>query len=450
MASKNLGDIRTPGQILRFAVPTIIVMVSISTYSIVDGALISNIIGTDALAGLNIIMPVCGLLSAFGFMFSTGGSAYVATKMGEGENEKANRAFSGIVLTAVAVSAVTAAAILVYASPLVDLMGADDTIRGYALDYMNAYMLFAPLLIIQFLATQFLIVAGRPGLSLAGSLGGGIANVILDIVLMGPLDMGMRGAAVASGIGSAVPFAVGAAYFVFGKNSPVRFVRPSFERRMLAKTCSNGASEMVTELSGSVTTLLFNLAMMKYFGPDGVSAITILMYVQFLAIAVTMGYSMGVAPVMSYCRGAGDKKGMKGLFRISLTFIGTFSVAVFILLELFAGSLIDLFAGSSEHVMELAVSGAVIYSFAFLLMEFNGYTSSLFTSLSNGLVSAVISFIRGLCLLAPMIVILPMLMGGDGIWYAVPVTEAVTAVVSAAFIIRLGPRYGFMSRGTSS
>ncbi len=446
MATDNLGEIRTPRQILRFAIPTIIVMVSISTYSVVDGALISNMIGTDALAGLNIIMPVCGLLTAFGFMFSTGGSAYVATKMGEGDYETANRSFSGIILTAVAASVVTAAAILLFVSPLVDLMGADDTIRGYSLEYLEAYMLFAPLLIIQFLATQFLIVAGRPGLSLAGSLGGGVTNIILDIILMGPLDMGLRGAAIASGIGSAVPFAVGAAYFVFGKTSPVRFVRPSFKRRMLAKTCFNGASEMVTELSGSITTLLFNLVMMKYFGPDGVSAITILMYVQFLAIAVTLGYSMGVAPVMSYSYGAGDREGMKGLFSVSLRFIALLSVAVFVMMELFAEPLVGLFAGSSPHVTELAAAGATVYAFAFLLMEFNGYASSLFTSLSNGLVSAAISFIRSLCLLAPMIIVLPMIMGGDGIWYAVPLTEAVTAAISAACIIRFGPRYGYMVR----
>ncbi len=446
MTEKELGRIKTPEQIMRFALPTMIVMISISTYSIVDGALISNMIGTDALAGLNIVMPISALFTAFGFMFSTGGSAYVATKLGEGRREEASGAFSGIVTAAFAVAVVSEIIILSFSSVIVDLMGADSTLHGFAYDYMVVLAAFAPTFIIQYLITQFLIVAGRPGLSLACSLTAGLVNVVLDILFMGPFGMGIRGAALASGIGALVAVVMGALYFVLEKDSPIRFVRPSFNGRMLAKTCSNGASEMVSELSSAVTTLLFNITMMKYFGPDGVSAITILMYVEFIALAIVLGYSMGVAPLMSYCNGAGDRKQMKVLFSTSLKLVAVQSLITFVLMWAFANVIVGAFAGDSEHVMEIAERGAKIFAFAFLMMGFNAYASSLFTSLSNGLLSALISFIRGIILLAPLIVIAPMLLGPDGVWFAVPLTETVTFAVAAFFTVRKGPEYGYLER----
>ncbi len=450
MAGKELGEVRTPGQIMRFAVPTMIVMVSISTYSIADGALISNMLGTDALAGLNIVMPVSALFNAFGFMFATGGSAYVATRLGEGRREEACRAFSGIVAAAFAVAVASGAFIVSFSPTLVDLMGADAVLHGFANDYLVVFASFAPTFVLQYLVTQFLIVAGRPGLSLACSLSAGIANIALDILFMGPLGMGMQGAALASGIGALMAVAMGALYFIFGEDAPIRLVRPSLDGRMLAKTCSNGASEMVSELSGAVTTLLFNLTMMRYFGPDGVSAITILMYVEFMALALTLGYSMGVAPLMSYNRGAGDRRQMNALFSVSLRFIGILSIATFVLMESLAGAIVGAFAGDSEHVREIAEHGARIFAFAFLLMEFNAYASSLFTSLSNGLLSALISFIRGILLLAPLIVLMPALLGPDGVWLAVPLTEAATFAVAAFLTARKGPEYGYTEHGRRS
>ena len=446
MTGKELGEVRTPRQIMRFAVPTMIVMISISTYSIADGALISNMIGTDALAGLNIVMPVSALFTAFGFMFSTGGSAYVATKLGEGRREEASRAFSGIAAAALAVAVATAAFITSYSAVLVDLMGADSTLHRFANDYLVVFAAFAPAFVLQYLIMQFLIVAGRPGLSLACSLTAGLANIVLDILFMGPLGMGMKGAALASGIGALMAVVIGAAYFVIEKDSPIRFVHPSLNGRMLAKTCSNGASEMVSELSSSVTTLLFNLTMMKYFGPDGVSAITILMYVEFIALAVILGYSMGVAPLMSYSQGAEDRKQMKVLFSTSLKLVVVQSAVTFVLMEFLAGVIVGAFAGDSEHVREIAEYGARIFAFAFLMIGFNAYASSLFTSLSNGLLSALISFIRGIILLAPLIVLMPVLLGPDGVWFAVPLTEAATFAVAAFLTVKKGPEYGYMER----
>ncbi len=451
MTGKELGEVRTPRQIMRFALPTMVVMVSISTYSIADGALISNMIGTDALAGLNIVMPVSALFTAFGFMFSTGGSAYVATKLGEGKRYEASRAFSGIVTAAFAVAVASGIFIVSLSPALVDLMGADSTLHGFANDYLVVFAAFAPTFVLQYLVTQFLIVAGRPGLSLACSLSAGLVNIVLDILFMGPLGMGMQGAALASGIGALMAVVMGALYFVLREDAPIRFLRPSLDARMLGKTCSNGASEMVSELSGAVTTLLFNLTMMKYFGPDGVSAITILMYVEFIALAVILGYSMGVAPLMSYNQGAEDRNQMKVLFSTSLKLVIVQSAITFVLMESLAGVIVGAFAGDSEHVREIAEHGARIFAFAFLMMGFNAYASSLFTSLSNGLLSALISFIRGIVLLAPLIVLMPILLGPDGVWLAVPLTEAITFAVAGFLTVKKGPEYGYMGRcrGTS-
>ncbi len=444
----DLEPITTPGRVLRFALPTMLVMVIISTYTIVDGALVSNMLGTDALAGLNIVMPAGSLLTALGFMFATGGSAYIATRLGEGRVSEARRAFSGITVVATAASVILCAIGLVFCDDIVDFLGADDVLRGYSHDYLFTCMLVGPFYILQYLSTQFLIVAGRPTLSLVASVCGGMTNIILDIVFMGPMGMGISGAALASGIGSAVPFVIATTYFVLKGNSPLRYVRPSLETRMLGKVCSNGASEMVSELSGAVTTLLFNLTMMHHLGPDGVASMTVLFYVQFLCLSVVIGYSMGVGPVMSYNNGAGRRGVMKVLLNTSLRLVMGISVAVFVLMELFGGYVIGLFAGDSADVVALATEGSRIFSIAFLMMGFNCYVSGLFTSLSNGLLSALVSFLRGLCLLAPMIVVLPMLLGTDGIWSAVPVTEAVTAMISLYLLLRMAPRYGYLGTDT--
>ncbi len=444
----SLEPIRDGRSMIRFALPTMAVMAIISTYSIIDGALVSNMIGTDGLAGLNIVMPAGSFLTAMGFMLATGGSAYIANKLGEGRVDDARRSFSGITALTLILSLIICGIGLLFCEELVELLGADDSLRGYSEDYLYTCMWVGPIFVLQYLSTQFLIVAGRPNLSLIASILGGVTNIVLDIVFMGPLDMGISGAALASGFGSAIPVIIATAFFVMKEDSPLRYVHPSFDGRMFAKVCSNGASEMVSELSGAVTTLLFNLTMMHYLGPDGVSSITMLLYVQFLALSLIIGYSMGVAPVMSYNHGADRRDVMSTLFRTSMKLVMVISVAIFLIMELFNEVVISLFAGDSEMVMEIATHGATIFSFAFLFMGFNCYVSSLFTSLSNGLLSAIVSFLRGLCLLAPMIILLPMVMGADGIWVAVPVTEIVTVMISAFLVIRMGPRYGYLKKRT--
>ncbi len=443
--SSALSAISGPRMILRFALPSVAMMIMISSFNIVDGVFVSNFISTDALAALNILMPVFSLLTAVGFMLATGGSAYVSNRFGRGEPDRARAAFSQIMVVGAVFAVVASIIAMVFMNDLVRLLGADDSIAGLTAEYGMAYCPFAVFLLLQFLTNQFLVVSGKPGTALALSIVGGLSNVALDYTIIVLLDGGMGGAAFASGLSSTIPALVAVALFC-NRKSDLHFTRPSGDLSVIRDTCTNGISEMVSELSGAVTTLLFNLIMMRYIGPDGVSAISILMYVQFLALAALIGYSNGVAPLMSYRHGAQDHAGMHEVFRVSVTFVVAVSVAIFAVMELFSGSIVWVFAGGSESVMAITVHGAAIFSIAFLFMGGNLYASSLFTSLSNGKISALISFIRTLLLLAPLIVALPYIFGIEAVWAAVPLTEFVTFVISALLIMRYGKGYGFLEK----
>lgn len=434
---------------IRFALPTIISMVCISSYTLVDGAFVANLIGTDALASINILTPIASLVTGMGFMFSTGGSAYVANLIGKGEVERANKSFTTLVLFAVGLSLVLTLLGTLFMEQLIALLGAGPELMDGSIAYGNAYLLFLVFMMLQFIFMQMLIVTGRPKIALALSIASGMTNIVLDFVFIAIFDMGLTGAAIASGCGTFPPAVIG--YILLSnKTSTVHFTSPSMDLSVIASTCSNGISEMVSEASSGVTALLYNLVMMRYLGPDGVSAITIIMYVQFFAIALILGYASGVAPVMSYNHGKQDHGRMRGLYNTSMMYVLFVSIAVFIVMFVFGDTFVAYYASSSDEVMELASYGAHIFSFAFLMMGINLYASSLFTSLSNGPVSALISAIRTMVLLAPMIVLLTFFFGIDAIWFAVPITELITLVISIALMLHLGRRYGFIRvRGTA-
>ncbi len=440
---QSLEEVRGRWRIIKFALPMVITIVFISAYGVVDGAFISNFIGTNALASLNILMPAYSLLTALGFMFSTGGSAYVANLLGQKRDDEARRSFSEITVFAVIVSVILMVSSFILMEPIARLLGADDVLIGGSVEYGRILALFVPFLMLQFIFIQFLIVAGKPGMSLASSVAGGMTNLTLDYILIVQCDMGLTGAAIASGLGSLVPTAIGIIYFLNRKRT-LHFTRPSTDKRVITKTCLNGVSEMVSELSAAIVILSYNLTMMRFLGPDGVSAITIISYVQFLAMSAIIGYSNGIAPVMSYSHGADDRKRMFELFRTSMGFVIVVSITIFALMEFLTEPIAGLFAQSSENVMNIAVNGAKVFSVGFLMMGVNLYASSLFTSLSNGPVSALISFVRSLILLAPMVIVLPLLFGIDAVWYAFPLTEGLTMILSLTLIYRLNSRYGYL------
>lgn len=347
--TQDLASVRTPHAIMRFALPSIVMMVFISSYSVVDGVFVSNFLGTDALAALNITSPAFSAFGAIAFMFATGGCAYVATLMGKGRQEEANRSMFQVFAAAGILGIALAVVALLFADPILGALGADSELKPMALDYWYVLAPFVPLIMTEFVGLQFLVAAGRPRLSLIASVINGCLNISLDWVFMGPLDWGMQGAALASGIGSATA-AIIALASLSSKRSALHFERSRMTAKVIVPTCTNGVSEFASNVSAAITVFLYNLVMMHYIGADGVSAITIISYVEFLAVAAIGGYSNGVAPVMSYFNGARDTEGMRSMYRFSMLFVAAFSVVVFVLMELFAGSVVAVFAGDSDHV----------------------------------------------------------------------------------------------------
>jgi putative MATE family efflux protein len=439
----ELDQIRSTRSVLMFTLPSVFMMVSISAYVMADGVIISNLISSDALAACNLTMPVISLFSALGCMLATGGSALVSKKMGEGKQEEANSNFSTILIVGVALSLVITICCCLFTKEIVTALGADEALSDTTCAYLLPYSLFAPALVAQVIVSQFFIVAGRAGMALVVSVAAGLSNIALDLLFMGGMGMGVEGAAIASGSSSLIPCAVALYLFSARNRYTLVFGRPSWAPAVIAKTCSNGASEMVAQLSGVVSTLAFNLIMMSYVGVDGVAAITIIMYVEFLALAVVLGFSSGIAPVMSYQYGKGDRDAMAEIYRVSIRFCLVFSIVMFLFMEAFGGLVVSVFDGGNENLYEIAIGGVRIHSFAYLFMGINLYASSLFTSLSNGRLSALISALRALIILVPLIVLLPTVFGVNGVWLAVPITELVVLALSLYLLISNSERYGY-------
>ncbi len=440
--SVKLSSVKGTRSVMKFALPSILMMVLTSSYVMVDGLMISNLINTDALAGANLTMPLFSILTAIGFMFATGGSAWVSRKMGQGLMKEANSDFTLIILFALFLGILFTVIGFIFIDPLVELIGADDVLRPYTKNYLEVNMIFFTCFIIQFIASQFLVVAGKPMMSLFLAIVAGVVNIVFDYILILFFDMGVAGAALASGLSALIPCLVSMIIFM-RKKSEIRFSKPSMDMHVIISSAYNGMSEMVSEISASISSLAFNLVMMHYIGPDGVSAITVIMYVQFLALAVIIGYSMGVAPVMGYNYGKGDRENMSSLYRTSMFFVISFSLSIFIIMESFGQYFVRLFDTGNIDLRDIAVYGISIHSFAYLVMGINLYASSLFTSLSDGLRSAIISSLRGLIILVPMIVLLPMVFGVEGIWLAIPVTDFITVVVTVYLLRTQSDRYGY-------
>ncbi|MDC7126261.1 MAG: MATE family efflux transporter [Spirochaetales bacterium] len=438
--SKNF----TAGELLKFAFPTLFMMVFSGLYTIVDTIFISRLVNTIALSSLNIVTPIINLLVGLGAMIATGGSAIVARKQGEGKEFEARRDFSLISLTALSLGLIISIAGLSLLEPIIYGLGADDEIAFYAKDYLSLLLLFAPASILQVIFSVFFVTAGRPRLGFILTLCAGLTNAIFDYVFMGPLQMGIHGAALATGMGYMVQTLGGIIFFASNKSGALHYVMPRFNFRVISESFSNGLSEMVGHLSSAVTTFLFNISMMKLLGSDGVAAITIIIYSQFLLSTFCIGFSMGVAPVFSYNYGSQNHEQMKRLFRICVTFILSISAIVFASAMLGGPWLCGIFAQKGSGVYKIARAGFMIVPFAFLFSGLNIFSSSLFTALSNGRLSAIISFTRSLGLLSAGILLLPLLLGIRGLWLAIPLAECGTFLIAMCFIWKKKMVYGYL------
>ena len=439
----RLSDHFTYRKLLRFTLPSIGMMVFSSIYGVVDGFFVSNFVGKTPFAAVNFIMPFLMILGALGFMFGAGGSALISKTLGEGEGEKANRIFSMIVYVSILVGVVIAVLGILFIEPIARLLGAEGEMLSHCVLYGRIILMAIPAFMLQMEFQTFFITAERPQLGFAVTVASGVTNMILDALLVAVLPLGLAGAALATALSQAVGGLLPLFYFFRTKKALLHLTKPSFDGRALLRVCTNGSSELMSNISMSVVGMLYNFQLMKYAGEDGVAAYGVLMYVGFIFVAVFIGYSIGTAPVIGYHYGAENHRELHNVFKKSLIIIGITSVLMLILGEALAYPLSVLYVGSDPELLSLTMQGFFIYSFCYLFAGFAIFGSGFFTALNNGLVSAIISFLRTLLLQTAAVLILPLLLGVDGIWISVVAADAMAVMVTGAFVLGLRKKYHY-------
>lgn len=436
MPDNALAKQFTAVSLLKFSLPNICMMVFMSLYTIIDGIFIARFVGTLEFSSINMSYPLNCLELAVGIMLGTGGSAVIARELGEGKEQAAREDFTCIVAVSVALGAAFMVLGNWFLEPILRLLGTSAAQMPSCKIYTSILLWMAPAYFLQTVFLILFVTAGRPGLGLGSTVGGGVTNMILDYLFMGPMRMGIAGAALATVLGYCVPAAAGLWFFSRRRGSPLYFARFPVRWRMLLRSCGNGSSEMVSNLANAVTTFLFNLIFMRFWGEDGVASICIVLYFQFVFTAIYSGFSMGVAPVISYKYGAEDVEQLKKIFRSCMGFVLGCSLGMYLLSLLALGPCLTVFTDPGTAVYEITEKGFPLFALSFLFMGINIFASSLFTAFSDGTVSAVISFAHTLVFLVGTLVTFPWLFGETGIWLAVPAAEVLGVFVSTGFLIR--------------
>lgn len=443
--TKSIGQNFKFLSLLRFALPSMVMMVFMSLYTIVDGVFISRLVGSEALSASNIIYPATSILIAVGIMLATGGSAIIAMKLGEKKEQEARENFSMIIIAGFIFGVLAMVLGNLFLTPLVRLLGATDLIVGQCEAYLGTLLYFAPACVLQLFFQSFFVTAGRPVAGLIVTIAGGIANAILDYVFMGPMNMGIGGAALATGIGQLVPAIAGLLYFFFTKGD-LHFVKPKLDLKVLKESCLNGSSEMVTNLSTAIVTYLFNIIMLKLLGETGVAAITIVLYGQFMFNSLYMGFAIGVAPVISYNYGSKNTAMLRRVFKICISFVMASAAVVSVMALLGSPLIVEIFTPKGTETYEIARNGFFLFSINYFFAGMNIFSSSLFTALSNGKISAAISFLRTFGFIVVCVLVLPEIIGVNGVWLAVPVAEFLTIFVSFWFLWRKKEEYQYAGK----
>ena len=439
----QLSDSFDYKKLLRFTFPSIIMMVFTSIYGVVDGFFVSNFVGKTPFAAVNFIMPFLMILGTVGFMFGTGGSALIAITMGAGDKERAKQLFSLFIYVSAICGILIGALGIVVIRPVAAWLGAEGELLDNCVVYGRIILAVLPALILQYEFQSFFITAEKPKLGLAVTVAAGVANMVLDALFVGVLRWGLVGAAAATAISQCVGGIIPLVYFGRPNTSLLRLTRTKFDGRALLKACTNGSSELMSNISMSVVGMLYNIQLMKYAGEDGVAAYGVLMYVNMIFLAAFIGYSVGVAPVVGYHYGAGNHEELKGLLKKSLVLIGIFSVGMVVLAEGLARPLALIFVGYDPELLDMTLRGFLVYSFSFLFAGLAIYGSSFFTALGNGLVSALISFLRTLVFQVAAVLIFPLIWGLDGIWFSIVAAELVAALVTVAFLVGKRKKYHY-------
>lgn len=439
----QLSDHFTYARLFRFVLPSIVMMVFTSIYGVVDGLFVSNFAGKTAFASINLIMPFLIILGAMGFMLGTGGTALVSRVLGEGDKEHANKYFSMITLFGILLGVILTVVGVLAMRPMAILLGATEAMVDDCVLYGRIVVCFLTSFMLQNMFQSFLIAAEQPKFGLLITLAAGVTNMVLDALFVGVFRWGIAGAAIATGISQTVGGVVPLMYFLFSKSSPLRLRWTGFEAQPLLRSCANGSSELMSNISGSLIGMLYNAQLMRFLGEDGVATYGVLMYVQFIFVAIDIGYSIGCAPIISYHYGARNHPELRNLLMKGLKVMGILGIVMTIAAISLSGTLANIFVGYDATLCELTRHAFHLFSFAFLLAGFNIFLSSFFTALNNGGVSAAISFLRTLVFQAASVILLPMALDVDGLWWAASAAEALAFVVSIGFLLALKGKYHY-------
>lgn len=440
----HLFDHFTYGKLMRFTLPSILMMIFTSIYGVVDGYFVSNYVGKTPFAAVNFIYPFVMILGSFGFMFGTGGGALIAKTMGEGNKSKANRLFSLFIYASVAVGVLLSVLGLVFLEDIAVFLGAEGEMLDNCLLYGRINLIAIPALLLQFEFQGLFITAEKPQMGLIVTVAAGVTNMVLDALLVAVWPFGLAGAATATAISQCIGGLVPLIYFACPNSSLLRLGKAEWDGRGFLKGCANGSSELMTNISMSLVVMLYNFQLNKMIGEDGVAAYGVLMYVNMIFLAAYIGYSVGTAPIISYNLGAQNRDELKSLLKKSVVIIGVCSVLMLVASVVLATPLSKLFVGYDTGLMELTLRAFTIFSFSFLFAGYAIFSSSFFTALNNGLVSAIISFLRTLVFQVASVWFLPMIFGIDGIWWSIVVAELMAVVLSVVFVIANRKKYGYM------
>ena len=442
--SIRLSDHFSYSKLLRFTLPSIVMMVFTSIYGVVDGLFVSNFAGKTAFASVNLVMPFVMILGGMGFMIGTGGTALVSKILGEGDPDTANRTFSMMVLFTLALGIVLSAAGIVFMRPVSRFLGATDAMMDDCVLYGRIVTGFTFAFMLQNVFQSFFIAAEKPKLGLKVTVAAGLANMVLDALFIAVFNWGVAGAAIATGLSQCVGGVLPLVYFLRPNSSLLRLSPTRLRLRPILAACGNGSSELMSNISSSVVGMLYNFQLMRLTGEDGVSAYGVLMYVQFIFISIYIGYSIGCAPVVSYHFGAQNHGELKNLLGKSVLLMGCTGVALTALAMALADPLSRLFVGYDAGLFALTSHAFRLFAWSFLLAGFNIYASGFFTALNNGGISAAISFLRTLVFQSASVLILPIFLDVDGIWWAITVAEVFAFLISVTFLLAKRGKYHYM------
>ena len=440
----QLSDHFTYWKLLRFVFPSIIMMIFTSIYGVVDGLFVSNFAGKTSFAAINLIMPFVMVLGGIGFMIGTGGTALVSKVLGEREPEKANRYFSMMILFTVIVGVLLTVFGVTFMEPVALFLHATPQMLPDCVLYGRIVIGFTTAFMLQNVFQSFLIAAEKPKLGLAATVAAGVTNMALDALFIAGFHWGVAGAAIATGISQCVGGLFPLIYFLRPNSSKLRLVRTRLELRPILNACGNGSSELMSNISSSIVGMIYNFQLLKYLGEDGVSAYGVLMYVQFIFVAIFIGFSIGSAPIVGFHYGAQNHAELKNMLKMSTRLMCGAGVVLTFLAMVLASPLAKLFVGYDEGLYTLTCHAFRLFSFAFLFAGFNIFASSFFTALNNGFISAAISFLRTLVFQTSSVILLPLLFDVDGIWYAITVAEVFATIISVIFLFAKRKKYQYM------